>query len=629
MEEQKEKAIKKKSSGGGSKKREGVKAKATESSNEKTQKLEKIDGKSSKNNENLSKNEKSCKKSLLYSKTLMWCLIGGIFVAMVLAVVISFVCIESKNKKADAVTKIEINVAQIENEQNLLLTWETDKSLNGLNVVVKHGGDVFYETTITNAQTLAKKKIELPVSYGKYNVEVTPIRNGIRSETKTAEAKLSTDEYVIAPLFATMPVTYFTLNLESVTNNYTIPTFVWFQRGQSWDYSNMPSNVNIMPVADAQTLESFVDIHYIYEKTADWIKELYDINPNSKFHLYYNDILSFGVVNMAVKNDIPTSAYDVVLITDGVGTYIAFNDYFENAEDTTAVYNGMVEKYNQFKEDVKAHGYYSPYKNASDYCLTDTEFWGYAYVMAKEEPNVQWWITRYSGTMASNMQTELASLASEGKLKTQSMSSLLPTDEQEIENLKNLYNLSETMFEASKTQSKKSMIILGKNVANETDFEDYVKATMKFYGDDYVYYYKGHPKTPTDLYPEKQEQLERLGVIDIDSSIAAELIILLNPEVYVTGYESSTWDSLPEGQCCGMIGKNYSDVDYSYKDKLDFFINKASSVSGIPSSLIECERSYVFQFISNDDYDIAIYNAETDTIKYYKKSGTDFNLVNV
>ena len=64
------------------------------------------------------------------------------------------------------------------------------------------------------------------------------------------------------------------------------------------------------------------------------------------------------------------------------------------------------------------------------------------------------------------------------------------------------------------------------------------------YGDDYLYYYKGHPNTPAGMYPQKQEQLDRLGLTDVDSSVAAELILFFNPEIGLSGYVSSTYLSL-------------------------------------------------------------------------------------
>lgn len=527
-----------------------------------------------------------------------------------ISMVITLFAVRSSAQKADAKTNIEFEATQVEKEQKVLVSWETDKSIEGVKIFVTRKGNVAYSAFITDSSTLAKRKVELQVPYGKYDIEVAPVRNGRTSESKTKTVSVFTDEYVIAPLFATMPITYFTLQLDSITNNYTIPTFVWFSRGDSWDYSQMPENVYIVPVANGQDITGFNNIHDIFNETSAWIKELYEMNSNSKFHLYYNDILGTGVLDATVGNNIPSSAYDVVLITDGTGTYSAFNGYFEGVEDTQAVYSKMVETYNKLKQEIKDYGYYNTYSR--DYCVNDDQFWGYAYVMAKEESNVSWWINRYSGTMASNMQTELSELQSSGKLKTLNMGSMIPKDEAGKERLKKLYKFSDTYFEIAKNQNKKALVILGGSTKSEYCFKDYINAMKCYYGNEYVYYYKGHPKTPTGLDAEKQKLLDDLGLIDIDSSIAAEIILLLNPEVYVSGYKSSTFISIPAEQCCGLFNIDYNNITdsnvESYKDKFDYFVSPVTS--------------------ENEKYDIAIYNAESNTMKFYKKSGETYSEVN-
>ena len=251
--------------------------------------------------------------------------------------------------------------------------------------------------------------------------------------------------------------------------------------------------------------------------------------------------------------------------------------------------------------------------------------------MAKEEPNVSWWINRYSGTMSSNMQTELKELETAGKLKTLNMANLMPKDEEGQEKLKKLYKFSDSYFEAAKSQNKKALVILGRGTQSEYHFADYINAMKKYYGDEYVYYYKGHPKNPTDLDENKKTILNNLGVIDIDSSIAAEIILLLNPDVYVSGYQSSTYISVPADQCCGLFDVDYNTADVainSYKDKFDYFVTPVTSDNENYGSLVTKSRSFVLQFVSNEKYDIAIYDAENDTIKFYKKSGDAFTEVN-
>lgn len=149
-----------------------------------------------------------------------------------------------------------------------------------------------------------------------------------------------------------------------------------------------------------------------------------------------------------------------------------------------------------------------------------------------------------------------------------------------VENeFKNLYHFSETMFEDADKNGKQVMMFLGTRVTGEADFEDYARFCMLYYGDEYEYYYKGHPATPTDMYPEKQNQLNSLGVHDVESSIAAELILYFYPNISMSGYDSTTFMSASEEMACCLFNKTL-DAAYNvtngcdYKNTIDFCISK-------------------------------------------------------
>lgn len=152
---------------------------------------------------------------------------------------------------------------------------------------------------------------------------------------------------------------------------------------------------------------------------------------------------------------------------------------------------------------------------------------------------------------------------------------------------------------------------------------------MTYYGDEYAYYYKGHPNTPTGLWPSKQEQLSSLGITDIDSSVAAELILFFNPEVALSGYGSSTYNSATGDAGCGVFNmtkaaalSSSSTVDYSI---MDWF---ASPISSSSDTVIQalCPKGgtcYLVEFsdkiLKSADYDIAVFSGNTSALTYYKK----------
>ena len=92
---------------------------------------------------------------------------------------------------------------------------------------------------------------------------------------------------------------------------------------------------------------------------------------------------------------------------------------------------------------------------------------------------------------------------------------------------------------------KKIMMILGSSKAAEdaNPIYPYIDYLMSEYGDEYDYYYKGHPGYPTVLYPERVKKIADMDMFDLDSSIPAELFIFFNQDINVSGYASSTFQN--------------------------------------------------------------------------------------
>ena len=190
---------------------------------------------------------------------------------------------------------------------------------------------------------------------------------------------------------------------------------------------------------------------------------------------------------------------------------------------------------------------------------------------------------------------------------------------------KALYNFSDDMFSKAQEQDKKVMMFLGTRVTNETNFETFAKFIMAYYGDEYVYYYKGHPATPTDFYPDKQEQLAELEITDVESSIAAELILYFYPDIYMCGYQSSTFDSVdsPEMACALFNTPKAAGSGLSYGSLVQMFLTAVDSTNATYGSLCpEDDTCTLVEFKDTSEHDIAIWDATTSTITYYKNTGT-------
>ncbi|MCD8286356.1 MAG: hypothetical protein LUD50_03900 [Clostridia bacterium] len=505
-----------------------------------------------------------------------------------------------------------------EDAQTITVGWDTSKQVNKVVIEVSHDGDDVQSVTLSNMNQIRKGEYVLDAFYGRQTVKVTTKR-GIYTASETMTVELSASEYVIAPLTSTMPVTLFSLELENITEEYTIPTFVWFKRPGAWNYKVLPDNVYTMPVASATELTTETDEKTIYSRTSEWIRELYEINPDSYFHLYYCDYFAYGWMDATIALGIPAENYDVTLLSDGTASFEYFNQHFNNEDQSvnSAEYERMKGEYETLKSQVAEGGSYT---RKSKYVIDANDLREYAYVMAKEEPNVTWWLTRISGTLATDndeMYAEVESLV-DTSIFVKDLNTLLSAlNETQQANLKTLYNFSDEMFTEAAESGKKIMVILGTWDINEYNFDDYVKAVMAYYGDDYVYYYKGHPKNPTYSVSGKLEHLEELGLTDIDSTIPAELILFFNPGVYVSGYQSTTFVSVDPGYAAFLFDCRMADFDVSlgYKDSMDAFISPLSSDDADYGCLAQDDSSYVIEFASSSD--IGIYSASTGVITYY------------
>ena len=185
--------------------------------------------------------------------------------------------------------------------------------------------------------------------------------------------------------------------------------------------------------------------------------------------------------------------------------------------------------------------------------------------------------------------------------------------------LKALYKFSDTMFDKAKEENKQVMIILGTWTKTEQEelFDNYVKAIMAYYGEDFVYYYKGHPKNPTDTVEGKRAHLEELGLTDIDSTIPAELIFFFNPEAFGSGYQSSTFLSVSAEKTCAIIKTRKDSFSESYKANVDIFMS-LNSLNSTKNGFTTSSTQVLLEFNDTTKYDIAIYDTKTNKLTYYK-----------
>ncbi len=523
---------------------------------------------------------------------------------------------------------IDFEVIQVENKQQIEVTW-SDTAYDFIDVTVKHGEQIVATQTVE----ASAMSVTLDAYYGKHQV----VLEGKKGNDKVAEGRndvaVSTDEYIIAPISGSMPQLYFTLNMKEITNDYTIPAFVWLARPDSWNWDNLPTNVYAMPNVDKAEVLKHDNYDLMVSSTDAYIEELYSINANAKFNLYINDFNSYLYLKLLAGNGIPEENYYVTLLSDGGASYKEFNNAFNSEDanfDADAKYADMATKLQTLYTEVRNAKDYNP---GGSYTVDTTTFNQYAYVCAKEMSNVEWWILRpREGVLCSPdadfINTVLTTDKVEGIIEERNFANPLKemTDDEKTA-LKALYNFNNEIFEAADTQGKKAMMILGSwaKPENEPDFEAYVRFTKLYYGDEFVYYYKGHPNTPTSNHPDKQKQLTDLDLIDVESSINAELILFFYPDIYMCGYNSSTFMSVEKPEmACAMFNMKKEACTAEYKDIIGIYLSKIDAESVYASLCTDAEHTYFLVEYNDDPSIISIYDDNAGVIKSYTVNNGTF-----
>ena len=532
-------------------------------------------------------------------------------------------------------------ITQVNDEQKINVAYNADENVTKLEILVKHGEQTVASQTF-EGDALKEKNVTVDAYYGKHTVTVKAYAGEFQSSA-VSEIALSASEYVIAPISGSMPQLYFTLNMNEITENHTIPAFVWLARPDSWNWDNLPENVYAMPNVAIEEVLTHNNYDKMVEATDAYIEELYSINKNSKFNLYINDYNSYLYLMLLAGNGIPEENYYVTLLSDGGASYLDFNEAFnvqEEGFDADAKYAEMAEKLAQLYTEVREAGNYNG--DGRSFCIDGGTLRQYSYVAAKEMDNVEWWILRPRDGVLCSPDEEFIKMVlnddkREGVIEERNFANPLKTmTDDEKAALKSLYNFNNELFEAADESDKKAMMILGSwaYADKEPDFADYVKLIKAYYGEEeFVYYYKGHPNTPTSNHPDKQKQLEELGLIDVESSINAELILFFYPDIYMCGYNSSTFMSVESAEmaCCmfnmtiAQAQENTATADY--RELIGIYTSKITEDSPY-ASLCEGEGSFYLVEYNNDkskkDVAFSIYSVEANTFTDYDK---DNNIV--
>ncbi|RGD74329.1 hypothetical protein [Anaerofustis stercorihominis] len=441
-------------------------------------------------------------------------------------------------------------------------------------------------------------------AYGKYSVKVEILKGKDIIKTITKEdVGVVAEEYNFAPLNGTMAPLLTSLNLWKISKNEKnepIPTFMVFDRPKAYNWDKLPENVYSVPyLTEAETTTKASIAPRTDNQTATYLKDLYELNPSSKFHIYCADNYQRVIFSLLYQNNIPDSNSTITMISDGADTYKNFQAVYQSSEDVNKQHDDMKAEYKalvQKAKDTKSIPDFSTLKYYSGKQTTGLNRYEYAVFDVEKEKDanrIQWWVINSSALCfpaeveASNAELKAFSAATRAKVTGVNINTFLnglSGDEQK--EFKELYNIGDmNPFSEAKSKNKKVMVILGTKIttSNSPNLDDYTRFLNTYYGDDYVLYFKGHPQTPTELYPNAVERLRNLEVNDLNASIPAELFMFFYPDIYLSGYSSSTFQSLSSDEMgCTIFEKTYQAVQNdssmtAYRNKVSSFMSKITN----------------------------------------------------
>lgn len=462
--------------------------------------------------------------------------------------------IKADNQKASD-GKISVSVSIPENIAD---------AYDSFSIQVCYGDNVLSETAVDTEKNTAS----LDAAYGNLTLKLMGASEDAAKELACDSVAVWADEYNFASLNATFPVVYFTLDMYSMgeldapgafsasAKNLPImkdvPTFVSLEREAAYSWDKLPENVYALPSVGEDDESGF---HINNGRMAEYIKELYEINNDSFFNLYCVDNYPELILNFFAANGIPEENFHATLISDGTATAAYFKEAFSGT-DAKTVFIKMANEWKRVKAAAESGSdkyLENVYKgNESGYSVLAR----YPIVMAYVEDNIDWWCSRdlyTSLTPSDDVKAVINQLQLMGRLKIfgiNDMLSILTAEQQD--SLKELFHFDAEMFSVAEQQGKKALVIIGTSPSGESsdrgDLEAFLNLLKAEYGDEYVLYYKGHPGYPVELDPTKAALFENYGLINLEASIAAELIMFYCPDITLAGWSSSTFKSAEEGK---------------------------------------------------------------------------------
>ena len=548
-----------------------------------------------------------------YQTKKFWIIIS-IFILVL--IIIGIILIINFRREAKQIN-FEYEIIQSElGSQNILVKWNFNSSVN-ISINVKGVENEIIRTYNIYNSTIGEKLIKVYYGMPKLYIKV---QNYLFEKQIEKQFKIPAKEILFAAFPATLDSLLFSLNIFNITKNFSCPIYVFLMRYRMWNWTNLPENVFLFDILDENNYQKF-NYYRILDKLKIWINQIYQLNNSTLFNLFINDYHTYVIPICLFANNIPPENYKIYMLSDGTGSYLAFNKIFNDKDTYIQNYNNMKNKYYVFREYIRNRKSYdkdSRYSKNINY----RDLRSYAYIILKEENNTFWWLTKIEGAFAPNNSQVLQELLNNPNIEEKNINSLFKSlDKEQKEIIKDLFDLNSNFFEEAYKQNKSVMLIIGTHANVEKNLYDYCLTTQLFYKDNYIYYYKAHPSTPIEDDEKKINNLKNISVLFVDSNIPFEMILYFNPNISCSGYYSSSFLEVGKQNLKSLFGQYKQEGEYY--DKFDYFCQYIKNNDKKYGQYLNGNNDGTVLEINNNKlidfkYDFGIYLKNNKSIVYYK-----------
>lgn len=292
-------------------------------------------------------------------------------------------------------------------------------------------------------------------------------------------------DYYFYITFGTMPTLYAGLDLLSRDK----PSYVFYERSQTFDPEKFPSRARVTTAADRSANATAAEMAAMAREMKRRILEINNADPTAVFGLYVDDLRCRLGYDWFVAQGIDSARVKVSMLSDGTGTYNNFYNYFGDAA-------AAEQNWNDYAAEVEALDWNHSGRYPETRVLPEFESYTWPYYLSTRPG--------YRLVVQDGSLFESTSPFITGKLGEMDIESIQPYEMLSAlpeSSRKQFYDMAgfdydkfAALFDAS---PKGNLIIIGtshqNNSASEQQQRDYVARIVEQYGATYDIFFKPHP----------------------------------------------------------------------------------------------------------------------------------------